>query len=204
MKKNLIILLTTLMLISIQSITSAHTFIGGNEKEIKKILNLIEVKLGPLNEELTFYSEKTKKAGYKRLVKLGVKPEFAKTYSDLAAGFTMPNKQSQWIIIIRENTKSKSFLEFALCHELIHRYQINSYPIDILKNRNLIEGEADIVTAEILNLKLKSEKNNKELENFNNSKPYDSYKLIKAQHYYAYEYCKKNNNMIYYKLKNKL
>ena len=62
MKNKLTALITSLALsLSLTTSTaSAHTFIGGGEKEIQKIITKIEKKLGPLNEELTFYNEKTK------------------------------------------------------------------------------------------------------------------------------------------------
>ena len=125
---------------TIPYIASAHTFVGGHEEEIKEILNLVEAKLGPLNEELTFYSEETKEAGYKRLVELGVKPEIAKYKSEISTGLTMPNLNDKWIVIIEENAESTFFKKFTICHELIHRYQLTTYPTKILSDRNLIEG----------------------------------------------------------------
>ena len=202
MKHKLTALLTALTLTLTASAASAHTFIGGHEKEIQKIVAAVEKKLGPLNEEVTFYNEKTKEDGYNRLVSLGVNPDIAKPLVQTSTGLTMPQAKDKWVVIIRENTESEFFLKFAICHEIIHRYQVNSYPIERIYDRNLIEGEANILAAKIMGVNIKSEENWQELKNFNEGKPYDPYSLILAQHHYAKEYCKTNNDMLFYKINN--
>lgn len=205
MNKKLTTLITSLALsLSLTTSTaSAHTFIGGGEKKIQKIITKIEKKLGPLNEELTFYNERTKTDGYKRMVELGVAAEIAKPLSETSTGLTMPRIQDKWVIIINENASTDFFKKFAICHEIIHRYQVNNYPIERLYDRNLIEGEANIMAAKIMGTNIKSKKNQQELKNFNEGKPYDPYNLILAQHYYAKEYCKINTDMLFYKINHK-
>lgn len=200
MKYKSVALLTALTLTLTTSAASAHTFVGGHEKEIQKIVAKIEKKLGPLNEELTFYNENTREDGYKRLVELGVNPDIAKPLVQTSTGLTMPKPKDKWVVIIRENSESDFFLKFALCHEIIHRYQVNNYPIERIYDRNLIEGEANVLAAKIMGVNIKSEENWQELKNFNEGKPYNPYNLILAQHHYAKEYCKTNNDMLFYKI----
>ena len=107
------------------STASAHTFIGDGEKKFQKIITTVEKKLGPLNEELTFYNEQTKADAYKRMIELGVAPEIAKPLSETSTGLTMPRIQDKWVIIINENASTSFFKKFAICHEIIHRYQVN-------------------------------------------------------------------------------
>lgn len=166
MKYKSVALLTALTLTLTASAASAHTFVGGHEKEIQKIVAKIEKKIGPLNEELTFYNENTREDGYKRLVELGVNPDIAKPLVQTSTGLTMPQAKDKWVVIIRENSESDFFLKFALCHEIIHRYQVNSYPIERIYDRNLIEGEANVLAAKIMGVNIKSEENWQELKNF--------------------------------------
>ena len=51
-----------------------------------------------------------------------------------------------------------------------------------------------------MGVNIKSEENWQELKNFNECKPYNPYNLILAQHHYAKEYCKTNNDMLFYKI----
>lgn len=200
MKKIITVLLTICLFATLPSTGLAHKFVGGYEKETQKILSSVEQKLGPINEEITFYNEETKPDGYKRLIELGVVPEIAEKMVKTSSGISMLKKPDKWVVIIRENTLSPFLMDFTICREIIHRYQANNYSVNLLKNRNLIEGEASIAAAKILNANIESEKHQDELDKFNQWKPYNPNKLALGRRYYAQEYCKNNKDMLYYKI----
>lgn len=188
MKKTLIALLA-LLAISTSAFAQPTIFDKENKSKafiqeiITKTENYYKTPMPNTNIYVTYNDNEF----YKRLRKMGFKKETASLLTKTSQGVT-----SAYGIEVAINMKAEGqmndLMDFIIAHEFVHVYQLYTYSYDVIKNKALMEGQADLIAGKICDCKVGAKDYNIPLSKINDTNNWhkiDEKRAIHQARYYV-------------------